>query len=133
MCMEPLGYGSISSTYFLGASGRASARNRPAFSQRSCQVGSRDFGSYRSLSFMVGARLEPGRMVPRVVTIRDIAAHENQEVELRGWLYNKRSSGKLHFLQIRDGTGVIQAVVFKNDVTPEKFAQADHLGQETSL
>ncbi len=52
MCMEPLGYGSISSTYFFGASGRASARNRPAFSQRSCQVGSMDFGSYRSLSFM---------------------------------------------------------------------------------
>src|SRR5215469_17011070 len=103
MCMEPLGYGSISSTYFLGASGRASARKRPAFSQRSCQEGSKDFGSYRSLSFMVGARLEPGRtsypprgsdatfhlfdrepgpMAPPVVTIRDIAAHENQEVEL---------------------------------------------------
>ena len=68
-----------------------------------------------------------------VVTIRDIAAHENQEVELRGWLYNKRSSGKLHFLQVRDGTGVIQAVVFKNDVPPEQFTRADHLGQETAL
>ena len=68
-----------------------------------------------------------------VVTIRDIAAHENQEVELRGWLYNKRSSGKLHFLQVRDGTGVIQAVVFKNDVTPEQFTRADHLGQETAI
>ena len=68
-----------------------------------------------------------------VVQIRDIAAHENKEVELRGWLYNKRSSGKLHFLQVRDGTGIIQAVVFKNDVTPEQFAHADHLGQETAL
>jgi asparaginyl-tRNA synthetase len=68
-----------------------------------------------------------------VVQIRNIAAHENQEVELRGWLYNKRSSGKLHFLQVRDGTGIIQAVVFKNDVTPEQFARADHLGQETAL
>ncbi len=66
-------------------------------------------------------------MAPPVVTIRDIAAHENQEVELRGWLYNKRSSGKLHFLQVRDGTGVIQAVVFKNDVPPEQFTRADHL------
>src|SRR6516225_8598913 len=152
--MEPLGYGSISRTYFLGASGRASARNRPVLSQRSCQVGSRDFGSYRSLSFMGFARLEPGRtsypprggdatfhlfdrepglMAPPVVTIRDIAAHENQEVELRGWLYNKRSSGKLHFLQVRDGTGVIQAVVFKNDVPPEQFTRADHIGQETAL
>ncbi|MFZ5468962.1 MAG: asparagine--tRNA ligase, partial [Myxococcota bacterium] len=58
---------------------------------------------------------------------------ENQDVELRGWLYNKRSSGKLHFLQVRDGSGVIQAVMFKGDVSPEQFTQADHLGQETSL
>jgi asparaginyl-tRNA synthetase len=72
-------------------------------------------------------------MAPPVVTIREIAAHENQEVELRGWLYNKRSSGKLHFLQLRDGTGVIQAVVFKNDVPPEQFTRADHIGQETAL
>jgi asparaginyl-tRNA synthetase len=68
-----------------------------------------------------------------VVTIRDIAAYENQEVELRGWIYNKRSSGKLHFLQVRDGTGIIQAVMFKGDVTAEQFAQADHLGQETAV
>jgi len=72
-------------------------------------------------------------MAPPVVTIREISAHEDQEVELRGWLYNKRSSGKLHFLQIRDGTGVIQAVVFKNDVQAEQFTRADHLGQETAL
>ena len=63
MCILPLGYGSISSTYFFGASGRAPARNRPAFSQRSCQVVSRDFGSYRSLSFMVAARLRTGPYV----------------------------------------------------------------------
>src|SRR5499427_1627393 len=68
-----------------------------------------------------------------VVRIADVAKHVNQEVELRGWLYNKRSSGKLHFLQIRDGSGIIQAVVFKGDVTPETFEKADHLGQETSL
>ena len=72
-------------------------------------------------------------MSPPVVQIRNIAAHEDQEVEIRGWLYNQRSSGKLHFLQVRDGTGIIQAVVFKNDVTPEQFARADHLGQETAL
>ncbi|HEX4802262.1 MAG TPA: asparagine--tRNA ligase [Myxococcaceae bacterium] len=68
-----------------------------------------------------------------VVRIADIAQHVNQEVELRGWLYNKRSSGKLHFLQIRDGSGIIQAVVFKGDVAPEVFERADHIGQETSL
>jgi asparaginyl-tRNA synthetase len=68
-----------------------------------------------------------------VVTIRDIAAYEDQQIELRGWIYNTRSSGKLHFLQIRDGTGIIQAVVFKGDVPPELFGRADHLSQETSV
>src|SRR5712664_3305575 len=68
-----------------------------------------------------------------IVSIRNISQYENQEVELQGWLYNKRSSGKLHFLQIRDGSGIIQAVVFKGDVSPEVFEKADHLGQETSL
>ena len=68
-----------------------------------------------------------------IVSIREISRYENQEVELRGWLYNKRSSGKLHFLQIRDGSGIIQAVVFKGDVSPEIFERADHIGQETSL
>ena len=68
-----------------------------------------------------------------VVRISEIGKYENQEVELRGWLYSRRSSGKLHFLQIRDGSGVIQAVMFKGDVSPELFAQADHLGQESSV
>ena len=72
-------------------------------------------------------------MAAPVVRIAEIAKHVNQEVELRGWLYNKRSSGKLHFLQIRDGSGIIQAVVFKGDVSPEEFEKADHIGQETSL
>ena len=68
-----------------------------------------------------------------VARIQEIGRFEGQDVELRGWLYNKRSSGKLHFLQVRDGSGTIQAVVFKGDVSPELFEQADHLGQETSL
>ena len=68
-----------------------------------------------------------------VVRVAEVAKFENQDVELRGWLYNKRSSGKLHFLQVRDGSGIIQAVVFKGDVPAELFARADHLGQETSL
>jgi asparaginyl-tRNA synthetase len=67
------------------------------------------------------------------VYIEDIHRHEGQEVTLRGWLYNKRSSGKLHFLQVRDGTGTIQCVVFKGDVSAEEFAAADHLPQESSL
>jgi asparaginyl-tRNA synthetase len=72
-------------------------------------------------------------MTLTVARIAEISRFENQDVELRGWLYNKRSSGKLHFLQIRDGSGIIQAVVFKGDVTPELFEKADHLGQETAI
>ena len=67
------------------------------------------------------------------IAIAQIATREGKEVELRGWLYNKRSSGKLHFLQVRDGTGIMQCVVFKDDVSPEVFVQCDHLGQESSL
>ncbi len=67
------------------------------------------------------------------VKIAQIAACEGRDVELRGWLYNRRSSGKLHFLQLRDGTGVIQCVVFRDEVPAELFAQCDHLGQESSL
>jgi asparaginyl-tRNA synthetase len=67
------------------------------------------------------------------VHIADIAQHDGKEVTLHGWLHNRRSSGKLHFLQVRDGTGTIQCVVFKGNVTPEVFVEADHLPQETSL
>lgn len=67
------------------------------------------------------------------VYIEDISRHEGQQVTLRGWIYNKRSSGKLHFLQVRDGTGVIQCVVFKGDVSPEVFEAAEHVGQESSV
>ncbi|MBI3782662.1 MAG: asparagine--tRNA ligase [Deltaproteobacteria bacterium] len=67
------------------------------------------------------------------VYINEIGQHEGQDVTLKGWLYNKRSSGKLHFLQVRDGTGILQCVVFKSDVPPEQFDLADHLSQESSL
>lgn len=71
--------------------------------------------------------------MPQWVYINEIGKHEGQEVTLKGWLYNKRSSGKLHFLQLRDGTGTIQCVVFKGDVSPETFQLTDHLAQESSL
>src|SRR5688572_14809610 len=67
------------------------------------------------------------------VSISKLADHVGQDVAVKGWLYNKRSSGKLHFLEVRDGTGIVQAVVFKGDVTPELFAAADHIQQESSL
>ena len=65
--------------------------------------------------------------------IEDIARHEGQAVTLRGWLHNRRSSGKIHFLTLRDGTGFIQCVMSKAAVGDEAFARADHLSQETSL
>ncbi len=68
-----------------------------------------------------------------MTTIARLASHVGERVTLRGWLYNKRSSGKLHFLELRDGTGICQCVVFKGDVSPELFAEADRIGQETSL
>jgi asparaginyl-tRNA synthetase len=68
-----------------------------------------------------------------MVHIEDIAQHDGTQVTLRGWLHNRRSSGKIHFLIVRDGTGFIQAVMSKADVGEELFARADHLGQETAL
>ena len=67
------------------------------------------------------------------VYIQDIAEHVEQEVTLKGWLYNKTDKGKLRFLLIRDGTGVIQAVVFQKNVSPEVFQATDTLTQESSL
>jgi asparaginyl-tRNA synthetase len=67
------------------------------------------------------------------VRIADVGQHVGEDVRLRGWLYNRRSKGKLHFLIVRDGSGLIQAVMFAGDVDPEAFARADHLGQESSL
>ncbi len=59
--------------------------------------------------------------------------HVGETVTLRGWLYNKRSSGKLHFLEVRDGFGIIQCVMAKAAVGDEAFAAADKITQETSL
>src|SRR5437899_2205372 len=69
----------------------------------------------------------------RQVYIRDIAAEDGREALLRGWLYGKRSSGKLHFLQVRDGTGMIQCVVSKKDVPEQVFAAAGAAPQEASV
>lgn len=67
------------------------------------------------------------------VFIDEIHKYEGQEVELRGWLYQRRSKGKIHFLILRDGTGFLQATLFKGEVPEEIFEQADHLPQETAL
>jgi asparaginyl-tRNA synthetase len=67
------------------------------------------------------------------VYIEDIGKHEGEEVTIKGWLHNRRSSGKIHFLTVRDGSGFIQAVMSKAAVGEELFKAADHLSQETSL
>lgn len=67
------------------------------------------------------------------IAIKDIAGYKDKEVVLKGWLYNKRSSGKLHFLQVRDGYGIIQCVVFEGEVSDEIFELAGTITQESSL
>ncbi len=68
-----------------------------------------------------------------VVYIEDIAKHVGEAVTVRGWLRTRRSSGKLHFLLIRDGTGDVQAVVSKAAVGEEQFQRSSALTQESSL
>src|ERR1700704_46037 len=68
-----------------------------------------------------------------VSTIAEVGKHDGQAVTIRGWLYNKRESGKLIFPIFRDGTGVIQGVVPKNQVTPEVFDVLKNLTDESSV
>src|ERR1043166_7735900 len=67
------------------------------------------------------------------VYIEDIGRHTGEEVTIKGWLHNRRSSGKIHFLTIRDGSGFIQAVMSKAAVGDEAFKMADHLSQESAV
>ena len=70
---------------------------------------------------------------PPTITIEQIANFVGQEIQLQGWLRHRRSKGKLHFLQMRDGTGEIQAIVSKADVGDEQFESSAQLTQESSL
>jgi asparaginyl-tRNA synthetase len=67
------------------------------------------------------------------VYVEDIASFKDQEVEIRGWLYNKRSSGKIRFLLVRDGTGLIQGTLFDPEANKSLFDKFDELTQESSL
>ena len=69
----------------------------------------------------------------KAVSIRHLKDHIGKEVLVQGWLYNMRSKGKLHFLLVRDGSGIVQAVMFKNDASEEDFEAAGRLTQESSL
>ncbi|MFD2045839.1 asparagine--tRNA ligase [Ornithinibacillus salinisoli] len=66
-------------------------------------------------------------------TIAKVSEYEGQVVTIGAWLANKRSSGKIAFLQLRDGTGFMQGVVVKNDVEEETFNLAKNITQETSM
>lgn len=66
-------------------------------------------------------------------TISQVNKHKNEQVTIGAWLENKRSSGRIVFLQLRDGTGFMQGVVVKSDVTKEVFETAKSITQESSI
>jgi asparaginyl-tRNA synthetase len=66
-------------------------------------------------------------------TVERIAEHAGRQVTLRGWVYNKRSSGKIRFLLLRDGTGLIQCVFLKAEVPEAAFELADSVTQESAV
>ncbi len=68
-----------------------------------------------------------------LISIENIADYDGQAVTLRGWVYNRTGKGKLQFIQVRDGTGIVQCVVFKGDVSEELFEEAQTLTQESAL
>jgi asparaginyl-tRNA synthetase len=65
--------------------------------------------------------------------IEKIGDHAGQTVTIKGWLHNRRSSGKIHFLTVRDGSGFLQVVMGKRDVDAATFTKADHLSQESAI
>ncbi|MBZ0198702.1 MAG: asparagine--tRNA ligase [Ignavibacteriaceae bacterium] len=67
------------------------------------------------------------------ISISTLGKFVGEEVTVKGWLYNKRSSGKIKFIVLRDGSGYLQCIYFKGNVSPEIFELADKLGQESSI
>jgi len=68
-----------------------------------------------------------------IVYVEDLGRHVGEEVTIRGWLYNKTHKGKLYFLLVRDGTGIVQAVAFKPEVSAETWQACEAVTQESSL
>ncbi len=75
----------------------------------------------------------PERSREMHVYIEDLSKHVGEKVELKGWVYNSRSSGKIKFLLLRDGTGLCQCVYFKGECNPEAFEKFQDLTQESSV
>src|SRR5947207_14366992 len=65
--------------------------------------------------------------------ISELPAHSGKSVRVRGWVTHVRSSGKVAFVVLRDGTGILQAVLVKNAVSPESWDRLGKLTQETSI
>lgn len=65
--------------------------------------------------------------------IKDVSKYVGKEVTIKGWLYNKRSSGKIYFLLVRDGTGIIQSVAVKSELPDEEYELCDKITQESSM
>ena len=76
--------------------------------------------------------MNPETQVPRV-RVSDVGRHEGETVEIAGWLYNLRRSGKICFPQVRDGSGLIQCVAVKSALPEELFETLKDLTQESSL
>ncbi len=68
-----------------------------------------------------------------VINIKDIAQYVGQKVTLRGWVYSRTGKGKLHFIRLRDGSGIVQCVAFKQDVEEASFELVKTLTQESSI
>ncbi|MCP4633391.1 MAG: asparagine--tRNA ligase [candidate division Zixibacteria bacterium] len=67
------------------------------------------------------------------VYIKDFKEHDGEELTVKGWVYNKRKSGKIRFLLVRDGTGLVQCVMVKSDLPEEEWNKFTDLTQESSL
>ena len=67
------------------------------------------------------------------VSIEEVGQYEGQTVSIKGWVHNKTDKGKLQFLLVRDGTGIIQAVAFEDDVSPQTFQTTLNATQESSV
>ena len=65
--------------------------------------------------------------------IAELPGHVGRQVEVAGWLYNRRSTGKIHFLQLRDGSGRVQGVAVRDECSPATFAAIGTLKMEASL
>lgn len=71
--------------------------------------------------------------VATTISIHDIAAYEGQEVTVRGWVYDRTDKGKLQFIMVRDGSGIVQVVAYGPELPEEMYAAASKLTQESSV